>query len=348
MNMKKVLIITESLSSPLDEGIKKAIYSIFNAISKNYKVLGIYLSGDWPWKFNAKKVPSNRLLISKELKREIKAFSPDKIIYIPHACGTIGSLFRGKVLGYYSKDSIIMILMQPRIYRGLTGILLKLIKPSLVISPSPTVISQFKELSVPVDFLPLVVDGEKFHPVKNQEQKTKLRRKYGLPEDKRIILHVGHFNKNRNLEKLIPVQEVEKNQVLIVGSTSTPTKEGVDKGLMNILRASGIMTINNYIPNIEEIFQSADVYMFPVEDELGCIGIPLSILEARACGLPVITTQFGGIKKLFGEKSQGIFYSEAGNISTCINKNEGLLSNLILSNSYNQDLFHEIFKKHLG
>jgi len=49
--------------------------------------------------------------------------------------------------------------------------------------------------------------------------------------------------------------------------------------------------------------------VFPVEDALGCIDMPLSILEAMACNLPVITTRFGAFPRLFAE-GDGFRYVE--------------------------------------
>lgn len=58
------------------------------------------------------------------------------------------------------------------------------------------------------------------------------------------------------------------------------------------------------------MYQLSDLYIFPVIFEGGCIGIPLSILEARACGIPVMSTEFGGLKEASECMNEGIYYSE--------------------------------------
>ena len=74
---------------------------------------------------------------------------------------------------------------------------------------------------------------------------------------------------------------------------------------------SGIVIIDRYIEHIEEIYQLSDLYIFPVEFKGGSIGLPLSLLEARACGIPVLTTEFGSAKKFLGNDNNGIYYAEA-------------------------------------
>jgi len=64
---------------------------------------------------------------------------------------------------------------------------------------------------------------------------------------------------------------------------------------------------NKYFENIEEIYGIADCYAFPTTDETASIGIPLTVLEAMACNLPVITTKFGGLPRIFRE-GEGLFF----------------------------------------
>lgn len=101
------------------------------------------------------------------------------------------------------------------------------------------------------------------------------------------------------------VQNIENTQVVVIGSTSYPE----DKKLVQKLKKSGIIIISNYIENIEELYQSADCYLFPVFSESACIEIPLSVLEAMACNLPVVSTRFGGLSNLVSEQN-GFFYAE--------------------------------------
>jgi glycosyltransferase involved in cell wall biosynthesis len=57
-----------------------------------------------------------------------------------------------------------------------------------------------------------------------------------------------------------------------------------------------------------EIFQNADAYLLPSYNE----GLPISVLEAMACGLPVITRAVGGLRDFFRDGEMG-FITESRN-----------------------------------
>jgi len=50
-----------------------------------------------------------------------------------------------------------------------------------------------------------------------------------------------------------------------------------------------------------EVFKSADAYLFPSYSE----GLPLSVLEAMACGLPIVTCAVGGLRDFFQDGWMG-------------------------------------------
>ena len=88
-----------------------------------------------------------------------------------------------------------------------------------------------------------------------------------------------------------------------------------------LVKRRNITLIENYVANIEEIYQLADVYFFPVLNERNCISVPLSVLEAAACNLPIVCTDFGELKQFKGK--DGFFFIdsfEPENINNLIRK----------------------------
>ena len=147
-----------------------------------------------------------------------------------------------------------------------------------------------------VHYVKAGVDTVQFTEIESKQRKT-LREKFGYSDTDTIVLHTGHMVEARNIRKLM---DLDKSfRIVLIISTSTRW----DENLYNDLKqCPNIKIIHKYIPKIEEYFQIADVYYFPVE-EVGCVDVPLSVLEAAACGTPVVTTPYGELKAFKETKS---------------------------------------------
>lgn len=300
------LIITNDLSLPIDEGVKKVAYYVSKIIGARALTLTICTNGkNVP--SDIKPIKTNRLFISTFLKKEIIKFKPDRIIYISKSF-TIVSFLRAIIIKNYSQSNVLMLALSDSISNAYLSFLINLIckfsSIDIIITPSPGL---YKKLfnKIDIKLCPLGVDIIKFRPI-NLEKKIQLRNKYGIANDLFTLLHVGHITKNRNLEALLQIQNIKGVQVLVVCSESV-TK---DKDLFNKLNNSKLRLIAGFIEDIEEIYQLSDCYIFPTNPPSGAIPMPLSVLEAMACNLPVITTKFGILPLLFKEEG-GVFYFDS-------------------------------------
>jgi len=153
--------------------------------------------------------------------------------------------------------------------------------------------------------LPPAVDIERFQPVKGNLQKRSLLQKYGLPQHGKICLHVGHIRQSRNIDWLLRLNLPAEAHLVVVGSTS----RFIDEDFKRALQERGATVLNSYLSAIQEIYQLADVYLFPVQITDAAIEMPLSILEAMACNLPVVTTFYGGLTKYF-KTVPGLYFTD--------------------------------------
>lgn len=151
-----------------------------------------------------------------------------------------------------------------------------------------------------VTYLKTGVDTRIFSPVSEERAKA-LKRAYGFDPQRPVVLHVGHLKPGRNIAQLKKLDR--RYQVLLV--VSPQTREEQDPALREELCRAGVRIMDGYLPDIQEIYQLSDVYFFPVVEEENCIDVPLSTLEAAACGKPVAATNYGEIKSLLGN---GGFY----------------------------------------
>jgi glycosyltransferase involved in cell wall biosynthesis len=94
-------------------------------------------------------------------------------------------------------------------------------------------------------------------------------------------------------------------KVILVASTST----AIDRELLIELRESGVIVITDFVESIQHYYQMANCYLFPVLQPTSAIDAPLSVLEAMACNLPVVTTRFGALRDMF-QPGNGFYYGD--------------------------------------
>ena len=294
----KIFFISEALSAPFDEGIKNITLSLYRQFNAKKNILTITKAQNNTDNLNVVKINLNKFFLNKQLFSLVKLYSPDVVIYLPFASCTFNSFVRARILKLINKRlKVAMIGVQHRRYSFVQGIVItRLLKPDLLFFLRNSDKDSFLKKYLKVRILQPAVDTSKFYPVTKKE-KEKLRSKYNISDDKTLVLHVGHIKVDRNIECLLNVQKIDNVQVLIVGSTSM----GKDSLLKNRLTEAGIQVIDETIPDVSEVYKMSDIYVFPVIRRTSAIDMPLSVIEALACNLPVITTRFDGLVDFFKE-----------------------------------------------
>lgn len=145
------------------------------------------------------------------------------------------------------------------------------------------------------------------------------------------MLHVGHIKAERNIACLTEVQKLDSVQIVMVGSTSL----GMERDIKDKLMDAGIIVIDKYVPDIWNIYKMSDLYVFPVKSETEAIEMPLSVLEAMACNLPVITTRFQGLIEHFKEDESFRYFDDEKDLAGMI-KN---MSSIRVANSQKIERF---------
>lgn len=228
---------------------------------------------------------------SPDFWRTLNRSEPDVVHLIPGPTGKGLALLEG--VGIIKQCETVATVTQPRFSRFSQSVA-SYLRPSLMFAQSEAERSRFERLGYNTELLPSGVDLDKFTPCDEGTQ-AKLRDELHLPTDETVFLHVGHFKKGRNVESLLELQSY--GHLVIVGSPST----GPETELVETLRDAGATIQTEYVSDIEKYYRAADVYVFPVTDEGNSIQAPLSVFEAMACNLPVVTTRFGGLTDLFDE-----------------------------------------------
>ncbi len=245
-----------------------------------------------------------RTVLHPAFWRELRKDKPHIVHYIPGP--TLLSFILMKAIKMSCPGSrAIMSAMHPAFYGffSLFTPLIRLLKPDLLLVQSTKTEQMFHRLGCNTAYLPSGVDVSRFSPV-TAGARRQLKDKYGLSQDKFVVLHIGHLNKTRNIEVLSQLQQGEA-QVVIVASTTTRVKDDISRKL----KESGCLILTGYQPRVEELYQLADCYVFPTTDKRGSVELPLSVLEAMSCNLPVVTTRFGALPDAI-EPGNGIIFAE--------------------------------------
>jgi glycosyltransferase involved in cell wall biosynthesis len=82
------------------------------------------------------------------------------------------------------------------------------------------------------------------------------------------------------------------------------------------------------VGNVHEYLQASDIFVLPSEDD----AFPLALVEAMACGLPVVTTRVGGIPEIVSDKQNGLLV-EPGNFQQLYDAIYALIADTVLSAS---------------
>lgn len=169
-------------------------------------------------------------------------------------------------------------------------------------------------LGVPTEKLAVIrngVDKQFFYPI----DRVLCREEVGLPVGEKIILFVGSFEEVKGIQFLLPAfRDAAKASPVPVRLVM------IGKGSLRetIQRALAELSIADRVTLAGEVKHDALVRWLNASDIL-CLpsireGLPNVVLEAQACGKPVVATRVGGIPDVITEDAYG-FLVEPTNIS---------------------------------
>ncbi len=286
-----MVILTDCASDIIDEGCIKVASSLAKKLKK--ELGAVVISYGEKTEIADKTVYANKFFNNKELLCELKK-TTGPIIYIPFSSNSRGAIFRTFILAKKIRRKIYpLFTLRHRMTKKLAFLLKKARATPIVISKESY--DFFGICGIETIYLKTGIDCSKFIPCSGEE-KEKKRAKYGYTLEDKIVLHVGHLKEGRNVDKLLNIPD--DYCVILVISSVTEKDEILE---MRLRERKNIKIIDEYIPNIEEIYQIADVYLFPVQEKQNCIDIPLSVLEAISCNIPVVCTNYGELNEFKGQ-----------------------------------------------
>lgn len=173
--------------------------------------------------------------------------------------------------------------------RQVEALALKLVKPTLVADAehvASVLRDYFPQQSLNV--IPNGIDTQRFYPGGHMKSREIL----DLPHNKVVIGCAARLVPGKGHHYLLEAMELLPANIHLALAGDGPLR----CDLMALARQKGLIGRVHFLGNIRNMpifYRAIDLFCLPSEAE----GLPLSPLEAQACGVPVVITDTGGCKE---------------------------------------------------
>lgn len=172
-----------------------------------------------------------------------------------------------------------------------------------------------------------------FQPISDQVQLSQIAEKYDLPD--RFILYVGTIEPRKNLPLLIKayreiVTRGTEHKLVLVGNYGWMYEEVLT--LIEELNLSEFIHLPGYVSQSELplVYNLAELFVYPTIYE----GFGLPVLEAMACGVPVITSRIASLPEVVADAGILIPVDDIEALSEAMRQ-------VLLDNNLKQKLIHD-------
>lgn len=152
--------------------------------------------------------------------------------------------------------------------------------------------------------LPLGFDLSGITVSPGEEALASYRDEYGLPDDKQLIFIVGRLVPIKNHDLFLRMAASvlsERNDVHFVIVGDGETRADLEQ-LVSELRITGHVTFTGWLKDVRLVFHQNGILALTSKNE----GTPVSIIEAMAAGMPVVSTEVGGVSDVLEGGRYGV------------------------------------------
>ena len=311
MNRKKIIHLIQALDNG---GCENMLLRTLPLLSDfEHAIITLDHEGDLSEKFKEKKIPVINIrqksfldiLAYFRLFKTIKNLQPNLIItYLFHA-DAIGRIF----LQLFTKIKIIPFLRTTynhkkywpaRLFEKITK---NFVKNYLANSES---VKNFyvKNIGVSPEKITVIPNGIDISFYDKIERNENLRLSLGIKPEEIIIICIANLHENKGHKYLLEAfeniyKENNKIKLLLVGDGNE--KENLLNQIKNYVSKNNILFLGKRT-DVPQLLRISDIFALPTLFE----GMSNAIMEAMACGLPIITTDIAENKELIENKKIGI------------------------------------------
>ncbi|MBQ3430228.1 glycosyltransferase [Candidatus Saccharibacteria bacterium] len=205
------------------------------------------------------------------------------------------------------------------------------------LTPEPS-----KRFKVQVEAVSNGVDLSSFKPGRAKES---IYKKYKIPKNKKIALHVGRIDGDKSVDRVIDafervLRKRDDIMLLIVG-------DGIARAdLEEMTRALGIEKSVRFLgrvlpPDLNEIYKLADVFV--TASEIETQGVVL--IEAAATGLPLVAVDAGAVAAIVVDGKNGFLCKPGGDIKGLAKGLETIFGDAVIARRFSAESL-ELSKQH--
>lgn len=305
-----MIVLTDCLTEQADEGCVKVATNLVKRLKRQCPDMTVITYGVES-RLSDLHLKLNPLFLNGSLLRLLRR-KREPVLYIPFSSNTKAAVLRTWLLTKRTGAAVNVLFM---LYRPMDRITRSLLRGSgaRVFCLSADAYGAYRDIvGDRAVRLKTGVDTSRFVPV-DAVTKACLRQNFGIHPGKKVLLHVGHLKEERGLRQLLSVGQAY--HVVLVTSPRTETEQS--RSLRRALEARPNTTIlDAFLPHIQQIYQMADVFFFPKCQPGNCIDLPLSVLEAAACNLPVVAGQCSQLWDFFGE--EGFYFMDTPDLADTV------------------------------
>ena len=193
----------------------------------------------------------------------------------------------------------------------------------------------------PVYYLPNAIDLTAYRAISSEHREvakssTQLR-----------ALYLGYLGQAKGSFDIIEAAKeiVSRHMPVIFDLVGEELKKGDVIQLQNQIDQAGLGSVVTLHPVATgsrkvEIFCDADIFIFPSYSE----GMPIAVIEAMACGLPIIATRVGGVPEMVSDGVNGILI-DPGRPDQIVGALQHLYENPDMRHSMKMNSYKTAFEK---
>ena len=194
---------------------------------------------------------------------------------------------------------------------------------SKVVALSHFEAGQYRRMGVPEEKIAIIPNGIDLLEYANLPPKGAFKRKFGIPEEKKIILYLGRIHKTKGIDFLIKayahlINDMYCKDALLVIAGPDDGYLDEAKALANVLGVHNSIVFTGFMSRKDKLkaLVDADVFVTP-----SFYGFPITFLEACAVGTPIVTTSFGDTLEWIGDNAGFVTQPTQKDLADAIHKN---------------------------